>query len=68
MYLKNLFRKRNISVPVILSGGVSSYGDLEAALPLADHGIAGVIVGRALYEGAIDLKKAIRLVEGRDVS
>lgn len=56
------------SVPVILSGGVSSYGDLEAALPLAGQGIAGVIVGRALYEGTIDLKKAIRVVEGRDVS
>ncbi len=45
------------SVPVIASGGVSSMGDLKR---LRDTGvIAGAISGRALYDGAIDLKEAL---------
>ncbi|MBM3302035.1 MAG: 1-(5-phosphoribosyl)-5-((5-phosphoribosylamino)methylideneamino)imidazole-4-carboxamide isomerase, partial [Deltaproteobacteria bacterium] len=54
------------SIPVILSGGVSSYADLEAALPLEKDGVVGIIIGRALYEGTIELREAIRLVEGRN--
>jgi len=56
------------TVPVILSGGVSGYADIEAALPLEKNGVMGIIIGRALYEGAIDLKEAIRMAEERDVS
>ncbi len=50
---------RAVSIPVIASGGVSSLGDLIA---LRDCGVAlnGAISGRALYDGAIDLAKAIR--------
>ncbi len=51
------------SIPVILSGGVSSMEDLRKALPLERCGVYGVIVGRALYEGRIDLRAAIELVE-----
>ncbi len=51
------------SIPVILSGGVSSMEDLRQALPLEDSGVRGVIIGRALYEGRIDLRAAIELVE-----
>lgn len=48
---------RHVSIPVIASGGVSSLGDL---LALRDTGvIAGAISGRALYDGAIDLKTAL---------
>jgi phosphoribosylformimino-5-aminoimidazole carboxamide ribotide isomerase len=47
---------RAVRVPVIASGGVSSIGDL---LALRDAGsIAGAIVGRALYDGAVDLRAA----------
>jgi len=44
-------------IPVLASGGVGSLEDLKrlAAIP----GVAGVIVGRALYTGAVDLKKAL---------
>jgi phosphoribosylformimino-5-aminoimidazole carboxamide ribotide isomerase len=56
------------SVPVILSGGVSGYADIEAALPLEKDGVMGIIMGRALYEGAIDLREAIRMAEKRDAS
>ncbi len=48
---------RAVSVPVIASGGVSSLGDL---LALRDTGvIAGAISGRALYDGALDLRAAL---------
>ncbi|UWQ13543.1 1-(5-phosphoribosyl)-5-[(5-phosphoribosylamino)methylideneamino]imidazole-4-carboxamide isomerase [Aliiroseovarius sp. M344] len=49
---------RAVSIPVIASGGVSSMDDLIA---LRDCGVAlnGAISGRALYDGAIDLKKAL---------
>ncbi len=48
-----------VSIPVIASGGVSSLDDIQA---LADGGIvAGVIVGRALYDGGIDLAEALAL-------
>ena len=51
---------RAVSIPVIASGGVSSLADLTA---LRDTGvIAGAISGRALYDGAIDLAQAIRVL------
>ncbi|WP_170466284.1 1-(5-phosphoribosyl)-5-[(5-phosphoribosylamino)methylideneamino]imidazole-4-carboxamide isomerase [Ruegeria arenilitoris] len=50
---------RAVSIPVIASGGVSSIDDLIA---LRDCGVAlnGAISGRALYDGAIDLAKALK--------
>ena len=55
---------RESPYPVIASGGVSSIEDVEA---LASLGIVfGVIIGRAIYSGAVDLAEAIRLAEGRE--
>jgi phosphoribosylformimino-5-aminoimidazole carboxamide ribotide isomerase len=48
-----------IDIPVIASGGVSSFEDVEAFLPYAGEGIAGVISGRAIYDGRIDLTAAL---------
>jgi phosphoribosylformimino-5-aminoimidazole carboxamide ribotide isomerase len=53
-----------ISIPVIASGGVSSLDDLRALAEHEDEGIMGAIIGRALYEGSIDLAEANRLVDG----
>jgi phosphoribosylformimino-5-aminoimidazole carboxamide ribotide isomerase len=50
-----------VSIPVIASGGIGSLADIEALLPAADAGIEGVIVGRALYSGAVKLEDAIRI-------
>jgi phosphoribosylformimino-5-aminoimidazole carboxamide ribotide isomerase len=48
---------RAVTIPVIASGGVSSLADLIA---LRDTGvIAGAISGRALYDGAVDLRSAL---------
>ncbi len=52
---------RAVTIPVIASGGVSSMDDLIA---LRDTGvIAGAISGRALYDGAIDLAAALRVLK-----
>jgi phosphoribosylformimino-5-aminoimidazole carboxamide ribotide isomerase len=56
---------KSTSTPVILSGGVSTLSDVEKALPLEKEGVMGIIIGRALYEGTIDLKEAVKLVEKR---
>ncbi len=53
-----------ISIPVIASGGISTLDDIRALLAVADEGITGAIIGRALYEGAIDLAEAYKLVDG----
>jgi phosphoribosylformimino-5-aminoimidazole carboxamide ribotide isomerase len=46
--------------PVIASGGIGSIDDITAC---ADAGAAGVIIGKALYEGRIDLADALRAAE-----
>jgi phosphoribosylformimino-5-aminoimidazole carboxamide ribotide isomerase len=59
---------RSISVPVIASGGVSSLDDIDALLKIAPTtrsyggGIIGVISGRALYDGSLDLGAALKRV------
>ncbi len=53
-----------ISIPVIASGGVSTLDDIKALQAVADEGIVGAIIGRALYEGTIDLAEAHKLVDG----
>jgi phosphoribosylformimino-5-aminoimidazole carboxamide ribotide isomerase len=52
---------REVEVPVIASGGVSTLEDIRNLLPLEPLGVVGVITGRALYDGSLDLKEAIRL-------
>ncbi len=54
---------RAVSIPVIASGGVSSLADLKA---LRDCGapLDGAISGRALYDGAIDLAEALKVLKG----
>ncbi len=54
---------RATKVPVIASGGVSSMADLEALKKAGDGLLAGVISGRALYDGSIDLKAAVALLQ-----
>ncbi len=52
-----------VNLPVIASGGVSTLVDIEALLPLEPLGVVGVITGRALYDGSLDLKEAIKLAQ-----
>ena len=50
---------RRIGIPVIASGGVAGIGDIDRLLAAACPGILGVITGKALYTGALDLEEAI---------
>ena len=54
------------SVPVIASGGIGSLEHLLSLLALAPLGVEGVIVGRALYDGRVDLAEALQAIgDGR---
>jgi phosphoribosylformimino-5-aminoimidazole carboxamide ribotide isomerase len=53
-----------ISIPVIVSGGVATTQDILDSAALRDQGICGVIVGRAIYTGGVDLDEALRSLEG----
>ncbi|MCG8383202.1 MAG: 1-(5-phosphoribosyl)-5-[(5-phosphoribosylamino)methylideneamino]imidazole-4-carboxamide isomerase [Gammaproteobacteria bacterium] len=50
-----------ISIPVIASGGVTNIDDIRNLCDVAESGISGAIVGRALYEGSLDLTEAQQL-------
>src|SRR5476649_172815 len=50
---------RALSIPVIASGGVGSIADIEALKAAKVPNIAGVVVGRALYDGRIDPGEAL---------
>ncbi|MCI6283122.1 1-(5-phosphoribosyl)-5-[(5-phosphoribosylamino)methylideneamino]imidazole-4-carboxamide isomerase [Selenomonas sp.] len=52
---------RESGVDVVASGGVKDLADIRALLPYADDGIEGVIVGKSIYTGSLDLRKAIAL-------
>lgn len=45
--------------PVLIAGGVSTLDDVKAVFPLTRKGLAGVITGRAIYAGSLDLKAAL---------
>jgi phosphoribosylformimino-5-aminoimidazole carboxamide ribotide isomerase len=49
-----------VEIPVILSGGIGSEADVERAAGYAGRGIAGAIVGRAIYTGAVDIGRTLR--------
>ena len=55
---------RSTALPVIASGGVAGIDDIVALVAVADAGIEGVIAGRALYEGRLELGEAIRVAGG----
>ena len=50
-----------VSTPVIASGGVSDINHIKAVAELEPHGVIGVITGRALYAGTLELKKALEI-------
>ena len=52
-----------IDIPVIASGGVAALDDIKALLPLEKVGVIGVITGRAIYAGTLDLAEAIALAK-----
>lgn len=51
----------SLSIPVIASGGVSSLQDIRNLLAIRRYGVQGVITGKAIYAGSLDLREAIAL-------
>lgn len=57
---------RNVSISVVASGGMASLDDIKKLCALNRKNLAGVIVGKALYEGQINLKEAIRICSQKE--
>ena len=55
-----------ITIPVIASGGVSTLDDVRALRAVEREGIMGAIIGRALYDGAIDLTAAQAIADAAE--
>ena len=49
---------RELSIPVIASGGLAGMADIEKLCAAQDEGVQGVICGRAIYSGALDFAAA----------
>jgi phosphoribosylformimino-5-aminoimidazole carboxamide ribotide isomerase len=57
-----------VAIPVVASGGVSTIDDIKNLLPLASVGVQGVITGKALYSGSLDLRAAIALARNTETT
>jgi len=55
---------RELKTPVIASGGIASLQDIHDLIPYAGDGIIGAIAGRALYEGKLDFREALKVAKG----
>jgi phosphoribosylformimino-5-aminoimidazole carboxamide ribotide isomerase len=55
---------RAVDIPVIASGGVAGIADIRVLAIHASDGIEGVITGRALYDGRLDLATALAVAAG----
>jgi phosphoribosylformimino-5-aminoimidazole carboxamide ribotide isomerase len=53
-----------VSIPIIASGGVKAIDDIDKLLAAEKSGICGVIIGKALYTGALSLKDAVERARG----
>jgi phosphoribosylformimino-5-aminoimidazole carboxamide ribotide isomerase len=57
---------RALHIPVIASGGVHTMKDIERLLAVRYSGVSGVITGKAIYSGSLNLKEAITFVKMND--
>ena len=58
---KNLANQ--LETPVIDSGGITNIHDVRALSQCSEHGIIGMITGRALYDGGLDLREAVAFLQ-----
>ena len=56
----------NVHLSVIVAGGISSISDIKKLCALNRENLAGVILGKALYEGTIDLEEAIEVCSQKE--
>ncbi len=55
-----------LHIPVIASGGVHTMKDIENLLTVRHAGVSGVITGKAIYSGSLNLREAILFVKMND--
>lgn len=55
---------RESGIKIVASGGVKSIDDVKALLPYEKEGIEGVIVGKSIYMGNLDLTEAVKVAKG----
>lgn len=60
--IRGLINLSKVTDNVIASGGISSLDDVKSVMRLEEKGISGVIIGKALYEKAFELKEALELI------
>ena len=54
---------RELSIPVIASGGITNIDDVHLLCEIEAEGIIGAITGRAIYEGSLNFKEAQALAD-----
>jgi phosphoribosylformimino-5-aminoimidazole carboxamide ribotide isomerase len=54
---------REVTVPVIASGGITNLDDIRALCGVAHEGIEAAITGRAIYEGTLDFQEAQKFAD-----
>ncbi|MDK4574307.1 1-(5-phosphoribosyl)-5-[(5-phosphoribosylamino)methylideneamino]imidazole-4-carboxamide isomerase [Kingella kingae] len=52
-----------VNIPIIASGGLTNLDDVRALCAVAKQGVAGAIIGRAIYEGSIQFAQAQQLAD-----
>ncbi len=57
---------QSLHIPVIASGGVHTMKDIQDLLAVRYSGVSGVITGKAIYSGSLDLKEAIIFIKMND--
>ena len=56
---------RAVTIPVVASGGVATIEDIRALVGIQEFGVTGVITGKALYDGTLNLAEAIAVASSR---
>jgi phosphoribosylformimino-5-aminoimidazole carboxamide ribotide isomerase len=54
---------RELTVPVIASGGITNLDDVTALCAVQSEGVMGAITGRAIYQGTLDFAAAQKLAD-----
>ena len=54
---------RQLTVPIIASGGITDLDDVKALCKVESEGIIGAITGRAVYQGTLDFAAAQKLAD-----
>ncbi|MEI7532354.1 MAG: 1-(5-phosphoribosyl)-5-[(5-phosphoribosylamino)methylideneamino]imidazole-4-carboxamide isomerase [Betaproteobacteria bacterium] len=57
---------QSVSIPIIASGGLTDYKDIDALCQIESEGVIGVIAGRAIYNGSLDLIAAQKYADEKN--